>query len=254
MNIAFDAAWVAAVLFCALRLGAVLALTPVLTGIALPPRMTVLLILSLSAILVMGGVVQPAPLPHDLLALLLSGLAELATGALLAFAIFVAFAAFSLAGKLLDIQIGFSVGSIFDPITRTRSPVLASTLDLFAIAAFFALNAHHMLLRGLAYSLERVPLGRMVELASPELLARQFGLVFIHGLLLAAPVAFCLLLVDVGLAVLSRNIPQLNVFILSIPIKIVIGLSMLALMAQMAGPLLRRMFDAIFQFWSQVLG
>lgn len=253
MNIAFDVAWVTAVLLCALRLGAVLALTPVLTGIALPPRMTALLILALSAVLVAGGVAKPAAPPADLLSLGLSALAELATGALLAFGIFTAFAAFSLAGKLLDIQIGFSVGSIFDPVTRTRSPVIAATLDLFAIAVFFAINAHHALLRGLSYSLERVPLGRMIDLADPALLARQFGLVFIHGLLIAAPVAFCLLLVDIGLAVLSRNIPQLNVFILSIPVKITVGLSMLALCAQFMGPTLKRVFDSSFQYWNQVL-
>lgn len=109
----------------------------------------------------------------------------------------------------------------------------------------------------MAYSLERIPLGSPAPLpdAAPlaTLVARQFGVVFTLGLALAAPVLFCLFLVELAMAVLARNLQQLNVFVLAMPVKIVIGLTLLAVLAPQFADVARRTFDTIFSFWEAVL-
>ena len=118
---------------------------------------------------------------------------------------------------------------------------------------FFTVDAHHALLRGFAYSLEAVPLGSGFHAFSADLLVRQFGLIFSFGLLLAAPVLFCVYLVEVGLAVISRNLPQMNIFMISMPVKIVCGLLLLSLLTPRLAPLFDKIFGSIFHFWQEVL-
>ena len=246
-------AWVTAVLLCALRLAALLVATPVLQAMGLPLQVRVILVLALSLSLVTGMGLAPAAPMNDVGAVIGAGINELLTGALMAFGIFSAFAAFSFAGNALDLQIGFNIANVYDPVTRSQSPLLASLLGMLAVVLFFTFDAHHALLRGVAYSLERVPLGRALPMPEPLLIIKQFGTVFTLGLMLAAPVLFCLFLVELALAVLSRNLQQMNIFVLGAPIKIAVGLVFLALAAGHVGKVAKQIFDTMFSFWEALL-
>jgi flagellar biosynthetic protein FliR len=76
---------------------------------------------------------------------------------------------------------------------------------------------------------------------------------FVLGLTLAAPVVFALLLVDVGVGIVSRSIPQLNVFTLGIPAKIIVGLLVLAASLAAMAPVMARVFETVFAFWQRLL-
>jgi len=245
--------WVTAVLLCSLRLSALLLMTPIWQAMNLPVRVRVLLVLTLAVSLVAGMRLSPVHAPTDLFALLKAGAGEVLVGGLMSFGIFVAFGAFSFAGNVLDLQIGFNIANIFDPLTRSHSPLIAALFGMVALALFFTMDAHHMLLRGLAYSLEQVPLGQMLELPGPAVLARQFGTVFSLGLMLAAPPLFCLFLVEICLAVLSRNLPQLNIFLFSVPVKIAVGMAVLAYVSGHFGSVTAKVFGTMFGFWEDVL-
>jgi flagellar biosynthetic protein FliR len=253
MNFNFNPAWLTAVLLCSLRLSALLLLTPLLQALGLPVRVRLVLILALSAMLVSGMHLSAAAAPLDLPAMIGAGINELFTGALMAYGIFAAFAAFSFAGNALDLQIGFNIANVFDPVTHSQSPLIASLLGMLAVALFFGMDAHHALLRGFAYSLERVPLGRPLSVPDPALLIKQFGTVFTLGLMLAAPVLFCLFLIELAMAVLSRNLQQMNIFILGAPVKIAVGLAVLATMAGHIGVVAEKIFNGVFMFWDAVL-
>lgn len=253
MTFDFNVTWVTAVLLCSLRLSALLLLTPILQALGLPVRIRVLSILLLSVSLVSGMHLAPAALPTDLPSLLAAGANEMMVGALMSFGIFAAFAAFSFAGNALDLQIGFSIANIFDPITHSQSPLIAALFGMVAVVLFFTMDAHQTLLRGVAYSLERIPLGAAMTPPAPAVLAREFGTVFTLGLMLAAPPLFCLFLVELCLAVLSRNLPQMNIFMLSAPLKIAIGLSILATVAGHFGAVATKVFNGVFMFWERVL-
>jgi flagellar biosynthetic protein FliR len=241
------------VLLCALRVATVFMLAPFWQPLGLPARVRVLIILALSATLVSATHTAPAAALASVPALLAAAVNELLVGALLAFGVFTAFAAFAFAGNALDLQIGFNIANVFDPVTRSQSPLLASLFAMTAVVLFFTFDAHHAVLRGIAYSLERIPLGGPAPRPDVRALGRQFGIVFTLGLALAAPVLFCLFFVELAMAVLSRNLQQLNVFVLGTPIKIILGLVMLATLAPQFGQTARRIFDAIFGFWEAVL-
>ena len=171
----------------------------------------------------------------------------------MALGLFAAFGAFLFGGRLLDFQMGFGVASVIDPATSVQAPLIGTALNLMAVAAFFAIDGHHWIIRGVAFSLDRIPPGAALQGLNIEAVVAQFGVMFVYGLAVVAPAILTLVLVDVGMAVAARTMPQVNVFILSLPIKIFVGLSVLALTMQYVGPLLQRVYESVFRFWDQVL-
>jgi flagellar biosynthetic protein FliR len=75
---------------------------------------------------------------------------------------------------------------------------------------------------------------------------------FVYGLALAAPVMVALLLADVAMAVCARSLPQLNVFLLGFPLKVMIGLAGLAIAVRFAGSVLRALFESTFRYWAHI--
>jgi flagellar biosynthetic protein FliR len=251
-----DAGTGLAVFLLSLRLGAVLLMTPLLYAISVPPTVRVLLVLGLAAALVLG-LPQSSTVPETLArqpgALMVACIAELALGATLALGIFVAFGAIAMAGGLLDVQVGFGMAQVMDPATRRQIPILSAVFNQVGVLVFFLVDGHHALLRGLAYSLERFPLGRgwSVETASTIVLKQVAGL-FGLGFALAAPVVFCMLLVDLALGVVARNLPQMNLFVVGLPIKIVVGLAALSLWFGGMGDSMNRIYASIYNTWDAV--
>lgn len=253
MSVEIDPAWALAVFFIAVRVGVLLIMTPIFSSLNGMVTVRVLFTLALSVVLVAGmGTLPPAPV-LEIGPVVVAAMAELVMGATLAFGVFAAFGAFSVAGKILDIQSGFGIGSVYDPVTRAGAPLFATLLNLAAVAVFFALDAHHALLRGIAFSLQQMPPGAGFQALAIDALIGQFGLMFSFGVALIVPVMLCLLLTEAGLAVISRVLPQMNVFIVGMPVKIMVGLAILALTVRAMGPTMGRVYASIFIFWEQVL-
>jgi flagellar biosynthetic protein FliR len=253
MSLTVDPAWMTLVLLVSVRFGALFVLAPVFGGVPLPAQFRALFVLAMAACLVAALPAIAAPMPTGVVPLVLAALTELAIGAAMAFGLFTAFGAFQFAGKLLDLQIGFSIGTVFDPVTRAQSPMLGSALNMLALVLFFALDGHHMLMRGVAYSLQRVPPGSLPANWSIAPLVDQFGSMFVFGLVLVAPVVFALLMVDVGLGIVSRTMPQLNIFTVGIPAKIVVGLLIFAGTLTALAPVMARAFASVFTYWQRLL-
>jgi flagellar biosynthetic protein FliR len=121
------------------------------------------------------------------------------------------------------------------------------------VVVFFALDAHHALLRGLAFSVRQIPPGSWPHSLAAGAVVRQFGAVFTLSLALVAPVFSVLLLLEGGLAVISRMLPQMNVFFVGMPLKILLGLGLLAISAPMLAPVMGRTYASIFEYWTGVL-
>jgi flagellar biosynthetic protein FliR len=253
MTVNVEIAWIVAVALVAIRFGAVLVLTPIFGSGSLPGHVRVFFIVGLSAVMVSGLSIAPASLPTSLPAFAAAALSELLLGALLAFGIFTAFAAFLLAGRIMDVQLGFGVASLIDPMNRTQSPLLGTILNLTAVAVFFALDGHHLLLRGLVFTLEQVPPGTIVSDINTAAVVAQFGAMFAYAVALSAPVIFVILLIDIVGAVIARSMPQVNVFIVSLPLKILVGLATLAISLRYLGPVMTRVFEGIFDYWQRLL-
>jgi flagellar biosynthetic protein FliR len=253
MNVDIDPGWAQSVFLVAIRLGVLFLMSPLFSGFGGLVTVRVLLTLALSASFAAHPAVTAAALAPGFGPLLLAALGELVVGAVLAFGVFAAFGAFSVAGKLLDVQSGFGIGSVYDPVTRGGAPLFATMLNMVGVVTFFGLEGHHALMRGIAFSLRQVPPGVGLAGIPGEAAIAQFGLMFSLGVALAIPVVLCLLLVDVGLAVVSRVLPQMNVFIVLVPVKIVAALALFALTVNAFGPAMGKVFNSIFIYWESVL-
>lgn len=255
MNALLPAAWtpwVAGVLLVSARVSALLLMTPVLHAIPVPASIRVALVLALSAALAMP-LAAPQGVPAEPETLFTAFLGELAIGATLGLGVLMAFSGFALAGRLLDLQIGYGMGQVLDPLTRAQVPVLTSAFGIAGAVFFFLVNGHHALLRGVAFSLERFPAGHAwpIQQAAVPVIKQAAGL-FTLGFALAAPVVLVLLLVEFVLGVLARNLPQANMLVLGLPVKMVVGLAALSLWAADMAPIAGRMFGQIQAGWSNL--
>ncbi|WZB69068.1 flagellar biosynthetic protein FliR [Achromobacter xylosoxidans] len=134
-----------------LRVGAMLAFTPVFSLFPIPATARVLLVVALS-VAIAGALRTPTMLAPDTGTFLALAATEFSFGLLLACGIFCAFAAVAFAARVLDIQIGFGIGQIFDPVSRAQVPVVTSVFMYSGALIFFLVDGHHALLRGLAHT------------------------------------------------------------------------------------------------------
>jgi flagellar biosynthetic protein FliR len=245
---------ISTVLLVATRFSPVFLLTPLFAMVQVPVRVRVLFTLAMSLVLVAGLNISAVAAPETLTDLVRAIFSELMIGMALAFGIFMAFGAFLFGGRLLDFQMGFGVANLIDPATHTQAPLLGTILSLMAVITFYLLDGHHLMIRGLAYSLEKIPPGSALKDIDPQLMIAQFGVTFVYGLAVVAPAVAVLLLVDVGMAVAARTMPQVNMFIVGFPLKIFLGLLVLALSLNYMGPLLERIYASIFIYWQKILG
>lgn len=253
MRIETDMGGIVAMLLMSIRTSAALVLTPVFSSLQWPLRMRVLFVLALCALMAASLHVSPVAQPWSLGAMLSAALAEVVLGSVLAFGLFAGFGALALGGRIMDLQIGFGIATLIDPATRAQAPLMGTFLQLLAVLVFFAIDGHHWLIRGLAFSFTHLPPGTGLSEMRLDVVVAQFGLMFVYALAVVAPIVFAIFLLDVGLAVMARTMPQVNVFIVSMPLKIFVGLLTFAASLHYVRPLMERIFTSIFSYWQKFL-
>jgi flagellar biosynthetic protein FliR len=252
MNVTLAQGWLVGVMLTSVRVGVLLLLAPIFGSLQGLVVVRALFVLALSALLTPTGYHALGQLSAG--GLLLAAVTEAAVGFALAYGMVMAFSAFAVAGKLLDIQTGLGMGNVYDPVTRHGAPMFGTLLNMLGLAVFYELDGHHLMLRGIAYSLQKVPPGHGVHLDSATPVLMLFGMMFALGVALIAPVLLSLLLIEVGLAVVSKALPQMNVFTVSTPAKSLAGLALLALSMPLFGTPMLRIYASIFEYWEGVMG
>ena len=235
------------------RVSMVFLLTPLFSIGNLPVRIRVMFTMALSLMFVL--VLQKQQVLTDISVNKVFEIIiyEAFFGLLLAFGVFTAFASFNFGGRILDYQMGFGVASLIDPVTHNQDPLLGTMLNIMAVMVFYIVDGHHMLIRGLLYTFETFPPGTMISHMPVVEVTKQFGAMFTYGLALVAPVIFVIFLLDVSLAIAARTMPQVNMFIVSIPIKIFVGLTVLAISISHVAPILTKIYLSIFLYWQSLL-
>lgn len=169
--------------------------------------------------------------PAGLLAFFVSVLAELFIGWLIGFVAYISFSAIYMAGKIMDMQVGFAIVNVMDPTSGQQIPLIGSFLYNLGVIVFLTVNGHHMLIAALAESFRSVPLLAMEPSQTlPLIIAKFTSGIFLTGMKVAMPVTFAILLTNVGLGILARTMPQLNIFVVGLPLQIVVGISILSML------------------------
>jgi flagellar biosynthetic protein FliR len=210
------------------RISPLFVVAPLFSSRQLPPRARTIVACAL-AVGLTPIALHGQHVPDDVLALFGLVLKELLVGLAFALSLALLFAAVSSAGALLDMLVGFSFGAIVDPLTGNQSAVLTQLYGLVALAVFVAIDGTSWVVGGLARTFELVPLTAAPDVRSLAAgVVAGFTTIFSSALEVAAPVLLALVITDVAFGVVTRVVPQLNVFAVGFPVKVVVGLLVVA--------------------------
>ncbi|MGE5489926.1 MAG: flagellar biosynthetic protein FliR [Actinomycetota bacterium] len=210
--------------FC--RILATLFMAPVLGEAMVPVTIRVLLALVL-AVVTLPAVQAPTIDPWSLHGILVT-VEQVIIGAVLGLAFHLVMSAVMVLGYLVSSQMGLAMATMNDPINGTSSDVVTSILSILFILVFFSVDGHLVLAGVLGASFRAWPVGGGIELLALQSLAFNVAWVFSAALLLAVPVVFSALVVQVGFGFLNRIAPSLNLFSLGFSLVTLFGLFMLA--------------------------
>lgn len=230
-------------LLISVRLLPLVVVSPIVFFSRLP--LTVRLLLALVLAAVMASAISSPQVPVLALEALFG---EFLLGVVMAFGFHAAHAGLDMAGKLIDTQIGLNAAGVFDPGTANVTGLLAELLALGFALLFVTLDIHHALLRVFAGLLGVIPPGSVsaaaLNLPLVEVLSKQFLLAF----MLVIPVILGLWLTDAAFALLSRSMPQANVYFLALPVKLSVGVLLLLLTLPLIVQRIPLLFDSALRF------
>ncbi len=203
-------------------------IAPLFSSAMIPPRVkgiiAVGLSIGLTPIALKGQHIPTDPVP--LFGLILE---NMLVGLGFAFALAILLAAIEAAGALVDVVSGFSYGELINPLNGVNGAVMSRFYSLVGTLIFLVIGGDAWTIRGLSRTFELVPLTSGPKIQSLYNGAVQvFSGVFTDALEVAAPVLIALLITDVAFGVVSRVVPQLNVFAVGFPTKVAVSLLVVA--------------------------
>lgn len=178
---------------------------------------------------------------ESLLGLFLFIFKELALGIILGFICYLFFSVVYLAGHIVDMELGFSIASVINPEDESEIPLMANLFYMIAALIFFSINGHHLFIKGIVDSFRVVPLGSLsFNLLMVETITGIVVNSFIIAIKMSGPVLVSIFLSNILLGIFARTMPQMNVFDVGIPLKILVGLIILLIILPL--------YDGVFEF------
>jgi flagellar biosynthetic protein FliR len=150
---------------------------------------------------------------------------EVAIGLIIGFMLQLVFVGVQLAGQTAGYQMGFAIANVVDPASSMQIPMLSQFLNLFALMIFLSLNMHHYFIKVLVDSFKIIPFwGAQFDGNIFNLMIQMVSNAFVIAVKIGAPVMVSLLLTSVALGLIARTVPQMQIFIVAMPVKIILGL------------------------------
>jgi flagellar biosynthesis protein FliR len=156
-------------------------------------------------------------------------LSEVFFGVILGLAAAFVFAGIQFAGQIISFQLGFSLINLIDPQSNVEAPVFSFLQNYIALLLFLLMNGHHWFLLAINESFSLLPVGG-VHIHAPmvESLIRLSSQILIIGIRIAGPIIAVTLITDVVMGVLGRAAPQVNILIVGMPLKLLVGFGCLS--------------------------
>lgn len=220
--------WSASFLLVLSRLIAAVVSSPLLGARAVPTQAKVGLAMLLALIVLPLQAKPPAIAENMLVFASLLG-SEVLVGLAIGIAISLVFQTVEMAASMVSVQVGFGVGAVLDPLTGAQSGALEQFYRLLVTLVFFAINGQYLVVRSLLHTFEVVPAGTAdLGVIAGDRVVPFFTTLFSAAVQIALPAFGALILADLAMALVGRSVPQLNVLIVGFPVKISVGLLVLA--------------------------
>lgn len=173
---------------------------------------------------------------------------ELIIGIIIGYISYLFFSAFYIAGQIVDTQIGFGMVNVLDPQHNIQIPIMGNFFYIIAILVFLTINGHHLLLKAVVASFQVLQIG---QFTINEVVLSNFikiiAQIFEIGFKISSPVIATIFLANVLLGILARTMPQMNVFIVGMPLKIIIGLLTLVIILPVFILALQHIFGNMYE-------
>lgn len=208
-----------------LRTGAFLMSIPMFNAPSVPMIFRIGLALAASLLMMPALGLSPPAVSPDVFTLAAAAAGEVLVGLLAGVAIRLVFEGVQLAGELAGYQMGLAIAEVIDPASEDQVALLAQFISLLATLVFLMINGHHLFIRTLVESFQLVPpFGFHAAAPVLERLVRLTAEAFVIGIKAGAPVIVALLLTTVAFGLVARTVPQMNIFVVSMPVNIAVGL------------------------------
>lgn len=239
-------------LFVFVRVGALILFVPILGSGQVPNRVKIGFILFISIAVFPMVRTTPMPEPRGLFDLAVYLFSEITIGLAVAYTARLLFTAVQVAGTIVDFQMGFGVVNVIDPQTETQVSITAQFQNILAILMFLAADAHHIFIYAIAESFFLIDPNQINFAAfTPAFMMKIFSATFVTAVKIAAPAMAILFFISVGLGLVARTVPQMNVFIVGFPLQIGAGLLMVGLSMSFFSILVQ---NQIFELPERLLG
>lgn len=176
--------------------------------------------------LLIVGLIQPEQVIEIDSTYILLVVKEAAVGLCLGFLTMVLLYAVQLAGSFIDLQSGFAMSAMFNPQTGVQEHLTGKFFYILAMLFFLSIDGHHLLIRGVLASYEWIPIEAWLPSSVSENLVQLSLLIvknmFWIAILIASPIVGTIFLVDIALGILAKTVPQMNLFVVGIPVKMAV--------------------------------
>ncbi|HHV17143.1 MAG TPA: flagellar type III secretion system protein FliR [Gelria sp.] len=236
------------------RLSGLFLSAPILSSRMIPVRVKVLTIIGLA-----GLMAYFIPITYarelDTPGLFIAALAvEIFIGYVIGFVAYMVFAAIQLAGQVMDMQMGFAIVNVVDPQSGTQIPLMGNLTQTIALLLYLAIDGHHYLFEALIQSYKIIPvLGLSLNAAFHTLIVELSVYMFVIAVKIAAPIIIAVMTADIAMGFIARTVPQMNVFIVGLPLKILVGLGTLFVMMPVYMWVFKILFARFFTCLDQVI-
>lgn len=190
------------------------------------PRRVKVLLSFFIAVIMMQIMPLKAPVTTDYpLEYALTAASEFFVGWMLGFGVYLVYSTLSMAGQFVDVQVGLSMVSVINPLSQMQFTVTGNLYYFVLLFIMLMTRTYYYFLEGLKHSLQWIPLGRArISYALYDSLFYFMKDYLLIALQIALLVFFVMLITNAVLGILARTAPQLNMFVVGFPIKLILGL------------------------------
>lgn len=166
------------------------------------------------------------------------------------------FAAFQFAGQIMGEEIGFGMAAAVDPAQAAgQIPIVAETMYIVSLMIFFAVDAHHFFFAALARSFEQAPPGALgFSTGLAQFFTEKASRMFFIAVQMSLPVLVVSFVTNIAMGMVAKAVPQLNVFMESFPIRIIVGLVVLGSIMVFVVKMMTGLFAGLPADLSRILG
>ena len=230
---------------------------PVISGMSIPTQVRVMLAFFVSAAIFTSGLVTSVVYYPTTAGFFMLVLNEFITGAVMSFMLFFILNAILFAGQLMDYSIGLAMMNVMDPMMQIQVPIIGNLFFMSIMALLVVSDGIHYFMYAFFQSYTVIPIGAAFILGNESLfqfLIIQTTAFMLIAVQIAIPLVGAMILIDVGLGIMVKAVPQMNVFVVGMPLKVLIGFFLiLTVLIPTLNYIYSQIFERMYSILQQVI-